>query len=122
MLLRDKVAVIYGAGGGIGGAVVRVFAREGAEVFLTGRRLAPVEAVASDVVAAGGSAGAAQVDALDEQAVDEHLQSVIETAGRLDISFNAVGYRTRRFWVSRWSSWMSSSSRCRSRPTRPRTS
>jgi NAD(P)-dependent dehydrogenase (short-subunit alcohol dehydrogenase family) len=91
MLLRDKVAVIYGAGGGIGGAVARVFAREGAEVFLTGRRLAPVEAVASDVVAAGGSAGAAQVDALDEQAVDEHLQSVIETAGRLDISFNAVG-------------------------------
>jgi NAD(P)-dependent dehydrogenase (short-subunit alcohol dehydrogenase family) len=91
MLLRDKAAVIYGAGGGIGGAVARAFAREGAEVFLTGRRLAPVEAVASDVVAAGGSAGAAQVDALDEQAVDEHLQSVIETAGRLDISFNAVG-------------------------------
>jgi NAD(P)-dependent dehydrogenase (short-subunit alcohol dehydrogenase family) len=91
MLLRDKVAVIYGAGGGIGGAVARAFAREGAEVFLTGRKLAPVEVVASDVVAAGGSAGAAQVDALDEKAVDEHLQSVIETAGRLDISFNAIG-------------------------------
>jgi NADP-dependent 3-hydroxy acid dehydrogenase YdfG len=43
MLLKDKVAVVYGAGGGIGGAVARAFAEEGARVFLTGRRLAPVE-------------------------------------------------------------------------------
>ena len=90
-MLKDKVAVIYGAGGGIGGAVARAFAREGANVFLTGRHLAPVEAVAKDIVAAGGSAEAAEVDALDEQAVDQHLQSVIDKAGRVDISFNAVG-------------------------------
>ncbi len=90
MILKDKVAVIYGAGGAIGGAVARAFASEGAKVFLTGRSLAPVEAVAKDVVAAGGSAEAAEVDALDEQAVDRHLQSVIEKAGRVDISFNAV--------------------------------
>lgn len=91
MMLKDKVAVIYGAGGAIGGAVARVFASEGASVFLTGRRLAPVEVVANEIVAAGGSAEAAEVDALDEQAVDEHLQSVIDTAGRVDISFNAIG-------------------------------
>jgi NAD(P)-dependent dehydrogenase (short-subunit alcohol dehydrogenase family) len=91
MMLKDKVAVIYGAGGGIGGAVARAFAREGARVFLTGRNLAPVEVVAREVVSAGGSALAAQVDALDEQAVDEHLQTVIDEAGRVDISFNAVG-------------------------------
>ncbi len=91
MLLKDKVAVIYGAGGAIGGAVARAFASEGARVFLTGRSLAPVEAVAKDVVATGGSAEAAEVDALDEQAVDRHLQSVIGKVGRVDISFDAIG-------------------------------
>ncbi|HEU4907666.1 MAG TPA: SDR family oxidoreductase, partial [Propionibacteriaceae bacterium] len=40
---------------------------------------------------AGGSADSAEVDALDEQAIEEHLQSVIDKAGRVDISFNAVG-------------------------------
>jgi NAD(P)-dependent dehydrogenase (short-subunit alcohol dehydrogenase family) len=91
MMLKDKVAVIYGAAGGVGGAVARAFAREGAKVFLTGRHRAPVDAVANDIVSAGGSAEAAEVDALDEQAVDTHLQSVIGAAGRVDISFNAVG-------------------------------
>jgi NAD(P)-dependent dehydrogenase (short-subunit alcohol dehydrogenase family) len=91
MMLKDKVAVIYGAGGAVGGAVARAFAREGAKLFLTGRRRVPVETVAKDIVSAGGSAEAAEVDALDEQAVDKHLQSVIDKAGRVDISFNAVG-------------------------------
>jgi NAD(P)-dependent dehydrogenase (short-subunit alcohol dehydrogenase family) len=91
MILKDRVAVIYGAGGAIGGAVARAFAAEGARTFLTGRHLAPVEAVAHDIVANGGAAEAAAVDALDEQAVDAHLQSVIDNAGRVDVSFNAVG-------------------------------
>jgi NAD(P)-dependent dehydrogenase (short-subunit alcohol dehydrogenase family) len=91
MMLKDKVAVIYGAGGAIGGAVARALAAEGAKVFLTGRLQAPVEAVAKDIVAADGFAEAAAVDALDEQAVGRHLESVIDQAGRLDISFNAVG-------------------------------
>ncbi|HEX6337726.1 MAG TPA: SDR family oxidoreductase [Jiangellaceae bacterium] len=91
LMLKNKVAVIYGAGGAIGGAVARAFAAEGAILFLTGRRLAPVDALARDVAAAGGSADAAEVDALDEQAVNTHLQSVIDQAGRVDISFNAVG-------------------------------
>jgi NAD(P)-dependent dehydrogenase (short-subunit alcohol dehydrogenase family) len=91
MLLEDKTAVIYGGGGAVGGAVARAFAAEGAHVYLTGRIQAPVEAVAKDIASAGGSAEAAEVDALDEQAVDEHLQSVIDEAGRVDISFNAVG-------------------------------
>jgi NAD(P)-dependent dehydrogenase (short-subunit alcohol dehydrogenase family) len=90
-MLNDKVAVIYGAGGAIGGAVARAFAAEGARLFLTGRRLAPVEAVAKEVVAAGGAAEAAEVDALDEQAVDAHLRSVVDKAGRVDVSFNAIG-------------------------------
>src|SRR4029450_5396225 len=91
MMLKDKVAVIYGAGGAIGGAVARAFASEGADLFVTGRSLAPVDVVAKDIVAAGGSAEAAEVDALDEQEVDLHLQLVIDRARRVDISFNAVG-------------------------------
>ena len=89
-MLKNKVAVIYGAGGGIGSAVARAFANEGAKVFLTGLHGAAVEAVAKGIVAAGGSAEAAEVDALDEQAIDRHLQSVIDKAGRIDISFNAI--------------------------------
>ena len=91
MRLNNKVAVIYGAGGAIGSAVARAFAREGAELFLAGRHLTPVNAVAKEVVAAGGHAEAAEVNALDEQAVDRHLQSVLDKAGCIDISFNAVG-------------------------------
>jgi NAD(P)-dependent dehydrogenase (short-subunit alcohol dehydrogenase family) len=96
MMLKDKVAVIYGAGGAIGSAVACAFAREGAKLFLTGRYLAPVEVVAKEVVSAGGSAEAAEVDALDEHAVDQHLQFVIDEAGRVDISFNAVGIPDRK--------------------------
>jgi NAD(P)-dependent dehydrogenase (short-subunit alcohol dehydrogenase family) len=86
-MLNGKVAVIYGAGGAIGSAIGRAFAAEGARVFLTGRRLATVEAVAREI----GSADAAEVDALDERAVDAHLQAVVDSAGRVDISFNAIG-------------------------------
>jgi len=95
--LANKIAVIYGAGGEIGGAVARAFAREGARLFLTGRRLAPVEAVAQGIVSAGGVAEAAEVDALDEQAIDEHLRSVVAKAGRIDISFNAMGNSPTRY-------------------------
>lgn len=91
MMLENKVAVIYGAGGAVGGAVARAYAREGAKVFLTGRHLTPVESVAKDILSAGGHAETAEVDALDERAVDTHLQSVIDKAGRVDVSFNAVG-------------------------------
>ena len=91
MILQDKVAVVYGAGGAIGSAVSRAFADDGAEVFLTGHRRASVEAVAQEIVAAGGSATTAEVNALDERAVDTHLHSVVDRAGRVDISFNAVG-------------------------------
>jgi NAD(P)-dependent dehydrogenase (short-subunit alcohol dehydrogenase family) len=95
-MLKNKIAIIYGASGGIGGAVARAFADHGAKVFVTGRNQASVDALAKDIVSAGGSAVAAQVDALDEQAVDSHLQSVIDTAGHVDISFNAVGIPNAR--------------------------
>ncbi|MBV9227860.1 MAG: SDR family oxidoreductase [Chloroflexi bacterium] len=90
-LLLNKHAVIYGAGGAIGGAVARAFAQEGATVFLTGRNLKEVEAVADEIRAAGGKAEAAEVDALDEAAIEKHLGDVEASVGRIDISFNAVG-------------------------------
>src|SRR6266852_2886511 len=96
MMLKDKVAVIYGAGGAIGGSVARALAREGANLFLTGRRREPVEAVAKDIVSAGGSAEAAEVDALDEQAVDKDLQSVIDEAGRVVMLIHAVGIPNKK--------------------------
>ncbi len=91
MLRQDKVAVVYGAGGAVGGAVARAFGAEGARVFLSGRNLAPVEAVAREIAAAGGSAEAAQVDALDEAAVDRYTDQVAEQAGGIDVSLNAIG-------------------------------
>src|SRR6266516_2145207 len=64
MVLENKVAVIYGAGGSIGSGVARTFAREGATVFLVGRTRAKLDAVAQEITAAGGSAEVAVVDAV----------------------------------------------------------
>ena len=122
MMLKNKVAVIYGAGGAIGGAVARAFASEGARLFLTGRHQAAVETVARDIVSAGGSAEAAEVDALDEQAVDRHLQYVVDRAGRVDISFNAVGIANTKIVGVPLAELDAGSSPSRSRPTRRRTS
>ena len=91
MLLKGKSAIIYGAGGAVGSAVARVFALEGARVFLAGRTLRTLEAVASDILAHGGTAEAARVDALDEEAVENHVSAILEKNVQLDISFNAIG-------------------------------
>jgi 3-oxoacyl-[acyl-carrier protein] reductase len=91
MLLANKKAVIYGGGGAIGGAIARAFAREGAKVFLAGRSLSKLEAVAEDIRVAGGVAETAQVDALDEQAVKKHAGEIAKKAGSIDVSFNAIG-------------------------------
>jgi 3-oxoacyl-[acyl-carrier protein] reductase len=81
--------VIYGAAGSVGRAVARAFAREGAAVFLAGRTLAPLEAVAEEIRQAGGVAATAVVDALDEASVDRHADAVAG-AGSLDVTFNAI--------------------------------
>lgn len=91
MLLENKVTVIYGAGGSVGSATARAFAREGATVFLAGRTLDKLNAVASEINAAGGSAEAAQVDATDSTSVEDFLADVVSKAGRLDISYNLIG-------------------------------
>jgi 3-oxoacyl-[acyl-carrier protein] reductase len=92
MLLENKVAVIYGAGGSIGGAVARAFAREGARVFLAGRTKAKLDKAAEEIRSNGGAVETKALDALDEQAVDQYVDDVVQQAGRLDISFNVIGY------------------------------
>lgn len=85
-LLDGKNAIIYGAGGSLGGALARTFAREGARVFLVGRTREPLELLAKDIP----GAQVAVFDALDERAVDEHARSVVAAAGSIDISFNLI--------------------------------
>ena len=92
MLLDGKNAVIYGGGGSIGGAVARAFAREGARVFLAGRTLTKLDEVAAEIRADGGEAETAQVDALDEKAVEEHADAVAGEAGSIDVSFNLISH------------------------------
>ena len=92
MLLESKNAVIYGGGGWIGGAAARAFAREGARVFLAGRTMAKLGAVADEIRSAGGAVETAEVDALDEKAVDEHADAVAADAGGIDISFNVIAH------------------------------
>jgi 3-oxoacyl-[acyl-carrier protein] reductase len=90
VLLDGKNAVIYGAAGSVGSAVARAFAREGAAVFLAGRTLGPLTALAEEIGRGGAIAEAAIVDALDEEAVIGHADAVAQTAGSLDVSFNAI--------------------------------
>jgi 3-oxoacyl-[acyl-carrier protein] reductase len=91
LLLQDKNAIIYG-GGPISGAVAQAFAREGASVFLAGRNPAKLEAIAEAVRAAGGQIETAEVDALDEQAVNAHADAAAAQAGSIDITFNLISY------------------------------
>ncbi|HVH15864.1 MAG TPA: SDR family oxidoreductase [Candidatus Angelobacter sp.] len=90
-LLDGKVAVIYGAAGGVGAAVAKAFAREGAMVFLTGRTESTLNSVAREISSKGGVADVSKVDALSPESVDAHLHKVVTKAGKLDISFNLIG-------------------------------
>ena len=89
-MLRDKVAVIYGGGGAVGGAVAEAFGRHGAHVVLAGRTAARLERVACRIWDKGGHAEAMPVDALDADAVERHMAAIVERFGRVDISFNLI--------------------------------
>ena len=91
MLLQYKNAVIYGAGGSLGGAVAKALAAAGANVFLTGRDITSVKKVADEILSSGGNVETDIVDGFDEKAVAAHLEKVVKKAGTVDISYNAVG-------------------------------
>ena len=71
--------------------MARAFAREGARLFLAGRTLATLDAVAREISAAGGAAETAHVDALDKPSVEQYIAAVAKKAGGIDVSFNAIG-------------------------------
>ena len=88
--LENKVAVVYGDGA-IGAAIAKAFARQGAKVFLTGRTLKKLDAIAEEILSGGGTVETARLDALNEQAVDKHMSDTVSKTGKIDISFNAIG-------------------------------
>ena len=73
LILREKHAVVFGAGGSIGAAVAKEFASKGAEVFRAGRTTSNLEDVAKHIAAAVGRAHAAVIDALDDATVSEYI-------------------------------------------------
>ena len=89
-LLEGKAAVIYGAAGIIGRSTAKAFAREGATVFLAGRTAETVRTLADEITREGGIAEASQLDALDADAVEEHLRRVVASKGKLDVSYNLI--------------------------------
>src|SRR5215469_13093976 len=90
-ILQGKRAVVFGAGGSIGSAVAKEFAAEGAEVFLSGRSKSSVEAVAKEIVAMGGRAHSAAIDALDDAAVNQYIEGIVQQTGNIDIILDAAG-------------------------------
>jgi 3-oxoacyl-[acyl-carrier protein] reductase len=91
MILQNKNAVIYGAGGSLGGAVAKALAASGARVFLTGHHIISVQKLADEIRTSGGTVEVDTVDALDETDIGSHLSKMLSRAGKVDISFNAVG-------------------------------
>src|SRR5258708_4124452 len=97
-LLQNKRAVIFGAGGAVGTAVAKEFASQGATVFLSGRKLAAIEKVAQEIRQDGGVAYAAEVDALDEQAVNAYLEERgVQEGESIDILLNAMGPQAKDY-------------------------
>ena len=92
MRLSGKVAIITGAGSGIGSEATRLFSSEGAVVAVADRDMAAAERVAADVVASGGQAHAIRADVAREADVQALIDEVVARFGRLDILVNNAGY------------------------------
>lgn len=90
MLLEGKTAIVHGGAGAIGSAVARAYAREGAEVHLTGRTEATLQNVSERIQSEGGAAHVTQLDVLDRPAVERHARAVADTSGGIDVCFNAT--------------------------------
>jgi len=89
--LNGKVAVITGGNVGIGEAIAKVFAREGASVVITGRRQGELDRVVSDIVKEQGKAFAVAGSVTDEPHVQETVRRAVQQFGQLDILINNAG-------------------------------
>ncbi|MDF2726167.1 MAG: family oxidoreductase [Paenibacillus sp.] len=88
MVWHDKVVVVTGGGSGIGQAVCRRFAAEGAKVAVIGRTLSKCENTAAEIAAAGGTALAVQADVAVEEEVKRAIRSVLDRFGKIDVLVN----------------------------------
>jgi NAD(P)-dependent dehydrogenase (short-subunit alcohol dehydrogenase family) len=95
-MLDGRVAIVTGAGRGIGEAIVHRFAREGASVVAAQRSQEDGEAVVAAVTQSGGDAISIPTDVRDEASVERLVSSTIETFGRIDILVNNAGVGIRR--------------------------
>ena len=89
--LQDDVAIVVGAGRGIGEAVALRFAREGARVVLAARSGAELDAVAAQIRASNGTALAHVTDVTDREQVNQLVQVTLDTYQRIDVVVNAAG-------------------------------
>ncbi len=89
--LDNQVAIVTGGTGVLGGAMARGLARAGAKVGILGRRQEQAEAVAAEIVAAGGEAIALPADVLDKAQLEEARNTILKQWGQLDILVNAAG-------------------------------
>jgi len=94
--LAGQVAIVTGAGTGIGRAIALAFAREGAVMTLVGRRREPLAQVAAEIAAFGGVADVAPADLTRAEQVDALARDVIERWGRVDILVNNAGTNVPR--------------------------
>lgn len=93
MQLTKKVAVVFAANGAIASGVAHEFAAQGAIVYVSGRNLSALEALAYQINQAGGIATPSEVDALNEDAIETYLKGITEVEGKIDIVFNGIGLR-----------------------------
>ncbi|MGF6395305.1 SDR family oxidoreductase [Pseudomonas plecoglossicida] len=91
MTQNKKIALVTGAGSGIGRAVALALQADGFSLVLAGRRAEPLQALAEHIRAAGGEALAVPTDVRDEQSVAQLFATVEEVHGRLDVIFNNAG-------------------------------
>lgn len=92
MLLKDRIAIVYGASGAVGSAIARAFAREGAIVVLAARRREPLDGVSMDIKNHDGLAEVMPVDATDPISVNRHLNEVAGHFGPVTLMFNAISW------------------------------
>jgi len=89
--LHGKIAVVTGAGSGIGRAIARTFAEAGATVVLNGCRIEPLESVRSEIEAAGGAAHVHPADVSTPAGAQSLVDAAKSALGRLDILVNNAG-------------------------------
>lgn len=87
----DQVALVTGAGSGMGLATARAFAESGAAVVLADINLESVKAASAELVGAGHQAIGVECDVSDERSVSEAVRVAVDTYGRLDMAFNNAG-------------------------------